>query len=630
MKKLLFLILNFCFIAAMGQNLIRPITISLPPNPKANTADWATAIPPVMIMAQTRMDSGRISPVVAESKILVTIKMGGTVICGSYNQQSAPQSNFNSATKTWSGAAINTLLGKDCILKPGSYELCVQFFSLKAVGTDFGSGFGSGFNIVILGEACKGFTIADAKEQSYSPPQNILPVNGKVFTEQEANMPIMFRWTPVVPKPEGDVLYKLKLIEILPGQNKTEALRTNTPFDILEVKNNTQTSYKLSKRITGLYWEVEAESVERGQGLKPQSYGKSEATSFTVVSQPSAMMAQCNFTPKLDSIYCVGPCGNGKMAYRVRIKLDNTAIGSTLMNFANANNYAMHTPIAAYSNVNTINNLIQAWNTTPSPYGSANPSITATPVAPFYPATIAAGTAPLREVDICVPANTLLPIRLRVFISMISSNGVPGLCDDDVLINTLPPCPCTYCNDNMIVFNGPNQITDAGNILTLNNNISIPGIQVKQFKAELIGISYGPQNNSIQCWVCNQDDNQWGNFTNGTFSSPFPSMVNGVFPSLPCCGGNSHHTIGWWGNPVIINNRPLQLKISLPPASTLSCCPYNITICIRYTFTDVDCRSCSVIRCFSYIRQPQPGPGPGPLPDLNNAVEIVPQNEIRN
>ena len=93
MKKLLFLILNFCFVAAMGQNLIRPITISLPPNPPANTADWATAIPPVMIMAQTKMDSGRISPVVVESKILVTIKSVGAVICGSFNQQTAPQSD---------------------------------------------------------------------------------------------------------------------------------------------------------------------------------------------------------------------------------------------------------------------------------------------------------------------------------------------------------------------------------------------------------------------------------------------------------------------------------------------------------------------------------------------------------
>jgi hypothetical protein len=270
MKKLLLFVFNFCFVAAMGQNLIRPITISLPPNPKANTADWATAMPPVVIMAQTKMDSGRISPIVTESKILVTIQSGGAVICGSYNQQTAPQSNFNSSTKTWSGAAVTALLGKDCVLKPGTYELCVQFYALNPRQGG------------LLGEACKTFTIADTKEQSYSPPQNVMPADGRIFTEQETSQPITLRWTPVVPKPQGDVLYKVRLVEILPGQNKTEALRSNTPIDILEVKNQTQTSYKLSKRITGLYWEVEAESAERVQGEKPRSYGKSEATSFSI------------------------------------------------------------------------------------------------------------------------------------------------------------------------------------------------------------------------------------------------------------------------------------------------------------------------------------------------------------
>ncbi|MBK8611383.1 MAG: hypothetical protein IPL84_15950 [Chitinophagaceae bacterium] len=270
MKKLLFFIINFCFVAAMGQNLIAPIIISLPANPPANTADWATAMPPVMINAQTKMPNGQISPLVIESKILVTIKSGGSIICGSYNPQTAPQSNFNSVTKTWSGAAVLSLLGKDCILKPGTYELCVQFYGLNAAQGG------------LLGEACKSFTIADTKQERYSPPQNIVPVNGKVFTEQEAGMPIMLRWTPVVPKPQGDVLYKVRLIEILPGQNKTEALRTNTPIDVLEVKNQTQTSAKLSKRCNNCeyVWNVEASKKSAMGDI--EMLGTSEATSFSV------------------------------------------------------------------------------------------------------------------------------------------------------------------------------------------------------------------------------------------------------------------------------------------------------------------------------------------------------------
>ena len=267
MKRILSLLMLFCSLAAMGQYPVSSISITMPPNPAANTGDWAM---PFVITAQAKLVQGQVPGNLMESRILVTVKEAMLKKCGSYTQQTAPMSNFNTATKSWSGAAAVGFLGNGCTLKPGTYELCVQFFS------------GYAPVIPLSNEVCKSFTIADTKQQSYSPPQNIMPANGKVFTEQEAGMPIMLRWTPVVPKPQGDVLYKVRLIEILPGQNKTEALRTNTPIDILEVKNNTQTSYKLSKRITGLYWEVEAESAERVQGEKPRSYGKSEATSFSV------------------------------------------------------------------------------------------------------------------------------------------------------------------------------------------------------------------------------------------------------------------------------------------------------------------------------------------------------------
>ncbi|MEP7237452.1 MAG: hypothetical protein ABI685_06300 [Ferruginibacter sp.] len=582
------------FTIADAQPDTKPITsigITMSPTPPANTSNWGGVVPPVMITAQTRLNNGKVPPEVMASRILVIIKQGGSKKYGIYTPNNAPESGFTTAVKTWSGANAVSLLGQDATLPPGEYELCVQLFTQGAAGM-----------IAISDEKCKPFTIQNSKDEKYNPPVNVAPVDKKVFTEKEIKEPMTFRWTPILPRPQVAVVYKLKVWQLMQGQNPSQAIQSSQPVIEEEVKDQTQFMYRKGWDGKGNWvWRVEATD---GQG---KVLGVSEATGFSAGSTNSVMMAQCNFTPRLDSIYCTGPCGNGKMGYRVRLKLDNTASGSTLMNFANTSNYSLHTPIPAYVNVSTINNLVQAWNTAPPPYGSPNPLITATSVSPFYPSTIAAGTAVLREVDICVPINVTLPIRLRVFISMMSSNGVPGLCDDDVLINTLPPCPCTYCNDDMIQLTGQNTITDANNVMTVNNTISIPGIQVKQFKAELIGISYKPQNNNEQCWVCNKDDNQWGNFVAGTFTSPYPSMVNGVFPSLPCCGGNSHHTIGWWGTATSIMNRPLQLKISLPPASTLSCCPYNVEFCIRYTFTDAECRSCSVVKCFKYTRNPQTG-----------------------
>lgn len=238
MKKLLLFIVNFWFVAAMGQNLIAPITISMPANPPANTADWATAMPPVMIMAQTKMDNGHISPLVIESKILVYIEGGGTVICGSYNQQTAPQSNFNSVTKTWSGAAVLSLLGKDCILKPGTYKLCVQFYGLNASQGK------------LLGEACKSFNIADTKEVKYSPPQNLAPANGISITQLQAKQPMQLKWVQILPPPPvNDVMYTVHVFVVEKGQSPAQAAKTNTPVFVKEV-NTTQTTWQIPTQFT--------------------------------------------------------------------------------------------------------------------------------------------------------------------------------------------------------------------------------------------------------------------------------------------------------------------------------------------------------------------------------------------
>jgi hypothetical protein len=235
LKKLLFLLactISFC---ATAQNLISPITINLPANPPANTAEWAATLPPVMILAQTKMVNGQVNGTVQESRILVTIKSGGSKVCGTYTPQNAPMSNFNSANKNWIGANILTLLGQECILKPGNYELCVQFYALSPAQGG------------LLGESCKPFTIADKKDKTvYSPPTNVSPINEKVFTEKELNAPLTFRWTPVIPRPKDPVVYRLRVWQLMQGQSGAQAMKSNTPLFEKEVTNITQSVDKIT------------------------------------------------------------------------------------------------------------------------------------------------------------------------------------------------------------------------------------------------------------------------------------------------------------------------------------------------------------------------------------------------
>lgn len=72
-------------------------------------------------------------------------------------------------------------------------------------------------------------------------PENVAPENGKSFSADEVQNPITFRWTPVVPKPQGPVIYRLKVWQLMQGQNSTEAMRTNQPIVTKDVDNITET-----------------------------------------------------------------------------------------------------------------------------------------------------------------------------------------------------------------------------------------------------------------------------------------------------------------------------------------------------------------------------------------------------
>ena len=688
MKRILTLLMVFCSLAAMGQYPVSSISITMPPNPAANTGDWAM---PFVITAQAKLVQGQVPGNLMESRILVTVKEAMLKKCGSYTQQTAPMSNFNTATKSWSGAAAVGLLGNGCTLKPGTYELCVQFFS------------GYAPVIPLSNEVCKSFTIADTKQQSYSPPQNIMPANGKVFTEQEAGMPIMLRWTPVVPKPQGDVLYKVRLIEILPGQNKTEALRINTPIDILEVKNNTQTSYKLSKRITGLYWEVEAESAERVQGEKPRNYGKSEATNIAFKKSDEdaklkelSFTAPKNITPVDGKVFTkeegdqpirftwapVTPTPKEGVLYKVRVveikkgqpraealrtntpteifevknstqttaKLskrcnnceyiwDVTAVGTQRVQGEAPKSYGSSEatsfsisqpechlefprnirdsfivickgtdPATGYNKYNVCTWLYNKNDLTSNPLTVTNlTSIilgnTISNVSPPFSFSIPAGGRVALCFDITVPP-TQTHINVKAFSNFIGSGGED--CSSNPVSDSIPlvPCVCNYCKDNMWSLQAPPPPTETGGILTIAQTLSINTTTIKAIKAEIISFIDQPSNEL--CIICNRNSSTYGNFETATLNGVGWPMTNGVLPNDPSTGLNTHHTISWWNNTATtFSNGQFRFRITLPPANSLSCCCERFRICIRYTFINKDCQSCSVVQCYGYTRNPR-------------------------
>src|ERR1035437_2060089 len=221
MKKatLLLLLISFFWLFAKGQN--PSIIVTLPSNPAANTAQWGIGSSVFNIIV-----SGPNMALLYESRVLVTIKSSGTLRCGNYTPATAPSSNISSNTsKTWIGSAAAGLLGQDCILPPGSYEVCVQFFGYK----------NGSLNTLLL-EKCMPFFIPERSQEICSPPININPTNNKIFTDKDLLKPITFNWSPIISSYKGIVTYRIMVWEVEDGQTNAQAIYNNQPVLQEDVK----------------------------------------------------------------------------------------------------------------------------------------------------------------------------------------------------------------------------------------------------------------------------------------------------------------------------------------------------------------------------------------------------------
>lgn len=562
----IFLMIFICTVSllTMGQNMIRPITISLPPKPRANTADWAAAMPPVIITAQTKMENGSIPYQVSEGTMLVTIKSGGNTVCGTYTPQTAPASNFTSTTKTWKGSEVLNLLGKDCILKPGAYELCVQFFTRNpATGAQ-----------AVTGEACKSFTIEDAKEQTYSPPQNIMPVNDKVFTEPESNMPVSFRWAPVIPRPKDPVTYRLKVWQLMEGQNAAAAIRANQPIVTKDIDNITQASVtNLNSEPCKLpylcryVWNVEALSKEVVQG-KNKSYGISEATAFSIIiNDPSAGCMELDTTKY--TIVCNGVDASGKPIYRVKdliLKNIGTNPGNTGNNGFPPTNY-----VVPFSSGISIANLVP---------------ISATNILP--------GTS-VNNISFDIFGATGTTASVIVNANIPSPTNPSIACNKNIqIIFDLPSCACTAC-DSIQIKLGQQYLSQTGNDVDIVQTITtlvIPAntpLKIKSLTAEIIYLDI--IKDAKECYQCEKNSDHLGKFL--LTSTSLAGFTN--TSSLP-------------GDEIVYNaatakalgNTPFKFTISAPELN--KCCNDTVHVCLRYSIVTEDCKTCSVTQCYQLPR----------------------------
>ncbi|MGB5048679.1 MAG: hypothetical protein WBO46_07080 [Caldilineaceae bacterium] len=287
MKKLLFIILSFCWVLAKGQCPNIQVTLK---NPTTSTANWGMG---TSVFQITVSGSGRAMEMLTGSQVLVTIKDGNGIVCRGNKIPS--DITGQTPVKNWSGAAANALLGQqECILKPGTYTICVEFYGKK-----YNAAQQMQEEMLCDNHCATVFTISDV----CSPPVNVNPTDKKIFTDKDILKPISFNWSPVIAGNRGLITYRLFVWEIEEGQTSAQAIYNNAPVIQQDIKG--QTRYTA---MPGVFEKRDADYVWRVIALDEKDEpicrnAQSEATHFSV-----RVPIQKKQQP--DSVLNT-PCGNG-------------------------------------------------------------------------------------------------------------------------------------------------------------------------------------------------------------------------------------------------------------------------------------------------------------------------------
>lgn len=225
MKKI-FLIAAICFTSHFCRAQLNT-TLVVVPQPPGTLISWGTKELTYLVSSQPGSAS-RNFVVKAE------LKSADGTVAGTTNLTKAKVIAIGPATLILYAADVMPLdvmvfngkfkssLERNGKLPAGNYELCVQlvtpvsFFPVSEI-------------------RCRIFTLA-----AFQLPIPMMPANEEVLDAEKAQTSVMFRWTPVAPRPAEQVKYIVTVFEVLDKQTPMQALRSNQPLLMKEITGTTQ------------------------------------------------------------------------------------------------------------------------------------------------------------------------------------------------------------------------------------------------------------------------------------------------------------------------------------------------------------------------------------------------------
>ncbi|MDB4285838.1 hypothetical protein N9933_00890 [bacterium] len=205
--------------------------------------------------------------------------------------------------------------------------------------------------------------------------------------------------------------------------------------------------------------------------------------------------------------------------------------------------------------------------------------------------------------------------------------GPSSVTDQD----SLPSCICDHCDNWQFSssFSSLRYTPAGGDVYNANlfQNIQISGSDpIMKVKAEIVSVQHTV--NDPQCYTCTKDDNHMGMISYGGVK-PRVIITSGSWAngnnayegtdnsgnSLDVNGDDYLNQVVWQAaNPSVgINfsstSHRFRIPINLPKPSELDCCDHDYKVCVRYTFTDINCVSCDYLKCYKLIFKQVVGTG---------------------
>lgn len=242
--------------------------LRISPRPSTRLADWMSWRETASLL----ITSDKSTTVKIEAKL----SLNGSVIVSTKGtmspvQVTSPQTTFFASdifpenSVSFFGDLKATTM-RSGILPEGSYELCITLTDIENHRT---------------ASTCRSFFLTKYIMPTLLQPEN----NKKIVSGTERTT--LFVWTPVIPQPPMSVNYRLRIVEILPGQSAQQALTVNNPLFERTSVNSTQLLWPQEIPISGmggnLAWAVEPEDESGNPLIIPERF----SNTFTLIVLPS-------------------------------------------------------------------------------------------------------------------------------------------------------------------------------------------------------------------------------------------------------------------------------------------------------------------------------------------------------